>query len=257
MYQLMKEMGWKPGTDLILSAILKRIQADVREASKGANLTTYSEVMSLMTRFIKVQSPKIDTGIKVLGIEEELDVPFTLPSGRLIYLYGYIDLVYKDPRGNLRIRDHKTGGRVEVWTKDTVQTVFQLLFYGAAKWLQTKLLPTVEISFLSTHEYKGEPPPEAFGLYSAVHTEIVYKNFLEELGHLIDEMLDSRPTPHRSNECTKCPFYDPCRLELKGVSVKPLLATKYQVIDRNAIRRPIPFTQNHSNGTETDSIRFH
>src|SRR5262245_31455905 len=82
-YQLI-QAGAEPGSDFVLANIRNRIQNDLGKAPGVELITIYAAITKTMTRFITEQSPKIDRGITVIGIEQELNQPVILPSGRTI-----------------------------------------------------------------------------------------------------------------------------------------------------------------------------
>ena len=146
-YELLKQSDIEPGSDMAVALIRDRIQNDIRNASGPELIPVYHIITRTMLRFITEQSPKIDKGIKILGIEQEIDYPLTLPSGRIISLFGFIDLIYRDSSGRLHIRDHKTGERT--WSKSQAASSNQLLFYSLATWLRTREVPIAEIRILT------------------------------------------------------------------------------------------------------------
>ena len=255
-YQLVRDVKMQPGSDQILAAIQHRVQNDLDLALQtnpsDLNLDIYATVAKLLSRYVKIHSAKVDQGIQVLYYEHALEVPITLPSGRTVLLFGFVDLIYRDARGKIVVRDHKTGKKVQIWTPETVEANLQLLFYAAALYHAGLGVPDVEINFVSTHDYaNGNLPPEAFSCYRYPHSEAVYKNFLKDTCILIDEMLDSHPTPHYSSDCVRCPFYPPCRYERKGINPEPVLLSHYRVSDRYA-------NKDNTSGSENgDKLSFH
>lgn len=244
-YQMLQSSGQAPGSDFLVSALLSRIRQDIKLHTDLANVETYNSVMKLMSRYAVTQSPKIDRGLKILGIEYEMQVPTGMVhEDRPIVLFGFIDLLYSTLRGDLVVRDHKTGSNPRLWTPETVEADSQLLMYGTGVWKLFGQVPKVEINYCNTHEYKKKPSENQFSLYSASHTEKVYQNFFDSTCQLIQDMLQSNPTPHYDSSCTRCSFWNPCRLERKGVSVENLIRAEYEIVDRSVIQRPKPFTQN-------------
>ncbi len=252
-YQMKKEI---PGvsSDFIIASIVRRIQNDLDASNDLSKVSIYHRAINIVTRFFKYQSPKIDRGIAVVDIEWEYDVPVTLPSGRVVNLYGFIDLIYRDRRSRLVVRDHKSGANPSSFSDKITEADNQLLTYGAVAYLIYGEAPIVEFSYLNTHEYKTPPDVEKqFKLFRVeTHTETVYKNHLADTLQLIDEMLDSKPTPHYSRSCSSCLFWDVCRLRRKGVSVDNVLKSNYDTRDPNQPRGSISFTQNDTNSNPTN-----
>jgi hypothetical protein len=247
-YQIIQETGTKPGSDFLVSATLNRIKNDVANHTTADNVAIYNSVMKLMSRYIVIQSPKIDSDLaRVVGVEHEVSVHIGTICGHDVYLYGYVDLIFENLRRLLTVRDHKTGQNPRAWSQEKLETDDQLLTYGTILWKNTGIAPRLEINFCNTYEYKGEPTGKQFTRYYYSPTEEVYSNFFEETKQLIEDMLSSRHTPHRSKECTRCPFYEPCRLSgLRGVSVDRILQTNYEVTDRSGPVRPKSFTENNT-----------
>jgi hypothetical protein len=248
-YQLLQQGGHAPGSDFLVSALVSRIRKDVALHAEPENVNVYNAIMKLMSRYVVIQSPRIDRGLKILGIESELRVPTGIytSDGREIVLFGFADLIYRTLRGDLVVRDHKTGTDSRRWNKDTVEANFQLLTYGGMIWRLRGEAPKVEVNFCSTYEYKKGPSDNQFLLYSHSHSEKVYENFFAETLQLVDDMLHSKPTPHYDDTCARCQFREPCFLERKGVSVTRVIETNYEVVDRSGPIRPVPFTQNNTN----------
>ena len=243
-YQLLGSSGKAPGSDFLVSALLSRIRKDIELHTDIQNVEIYNSVMKLMSRYITIQSPKIDRGLRILGTEYEMQVPTGVyHEDREIILFGFIDLLYRTLRGDTVVRDHKTGANPRLWTNDTVEADSQLLMYGTGIWKLLGVVPKVEVNYCNTFEYKNKPSDNQFALYSAIHTEKEYKNFFQDTLQLISDMLSSNPTPHYDATCTRCAFYNPCRMERKGVSVENMINADYEIVDRTAIARPVPFTQ--------------
>ena len=248
-YQLLGSSGKAPGSDFLVSALLSRIRNDVDMHTDIENVEIYNSVMKLMSRYISIQSPKIDRGLKIEGIEYELQVPTGIyHQDREVVLFGFIDLVYRTLRGDYVVRDHKTGANPRLWNNDTVEADSQLLFYGTGIHRLFGVAPKVEINYCNTFEYKNKPSDNQFALYTAIHTEKEYENFFSDTLQLIEDMLQSKPTPHYdSSMCTRCAFWNPCRMERKGVSVENLIKADYEIVDRSGIQRPVPFTASQNN----------
>lgn len=250
LYHTMQNSGLPPGNETLVASIIARIRNDVRLHTTALNAEIYNSVMKLMTRYITVQSPNIDRGIRVRGVEHELRFPtgkYT-PDGREIVLFGFVDLIYRTLRGDYVIRDHKTGSNPRRWNRDTVEADFQLLCYGSWFWQLHGVVPKVEVNFCNTYKYKKGPSDSQFALYSHSHTEEVYKNFYSETLQLIEDMLNSGPTPHYGEGCVSCSFREPCFLERKGVSVGKTIEANYEIVDRSGSIRPTPFTQDNADG---------
>lgn len=256
-YRLLQE-GVKPGSITAVEIMRNRIREDIQQNITTANykdkLQVYDTITKQFLRYITERSPEIDDGITVLGVEEEIKVPVELPSGRIIFLHGFIDLRYKDANGIYRIRDHKTGQKK--WDETDISLTNQLLHYGAAIFVMTGLLHRVEINFILTKDYKTKNPTynETFQLISEPHSEVTIQNYLDTTLQLIDDMLDSKPIPHYDERvCKYCHFKEPCIGERRGIDSSRILATNYVTIDRSK-HRERSFTDQDSNGDIADPI---
>jgi hypothetical protein len=244
-YQLIQS-GVTPGSEFALQAIISRIQNDLQNAKNISLMPVYASITKTMVRFISEQSPIIDRGITVLGIEHELAVPITTPAGRNLQLFGFIDLVYRDAQGRLRIRDHKTGQKA--WTKAEANNSNQLMFYSASVWKMRRELPMAEISFLNVKDYVKKAPSfeDAFAFPTVTYTEKELVTYLRQTLQLIDQMLVSEPIPHYGRQCNWCPFRDPCAFDRKGIDSSMMLASQFTVVDRNQVRKHGSFTDDNS-----------
>src|SRR5688572_16856454 len=53
--------GWEPGSDLILSAMQRRMQDDFSKLPQTTQLLNiYASVVSIVNKYIKIQSPSLD-----------------------------------------------------------------------------------------------------------------------------------------------------------------------------------------------------
>lgn len=251
-YRLIRDIGAKPGSDMVVAQMTKRMQQDVKAHFSTGNAGIFKEVTTKFRRFMTEQSPVIDKDIVVEGVEEEINVPITLPSGKVVSMFGYIDLRYRDS-SNGRIRDHKTGEKV--WGGVQVSTSSQLLFYDVAILLLTGEAYLVEISFVNTKEYVKKVPSfdEVFAYEPAYHSPRELEIYLEQTCKLIDEMLVCEPTPHYDDRtCPSCPYLLPCTMERKGLDPTPILQAHY--VPRNDNPRARTFTGEDSDANETDPI---
>ena len=245
-YKLIRDEGMTPGSELVLRTIISRIQNDINVASNISVLPIYASITKTMTRFITEQSPLIDKGITVLGVEHEIDVPITTPAGRNFQLFGFIDLIYRDAQGRLRIRDHKTGQKA--WTKAEANNSNQLMYYSAATWKTSREVPMAEISFLNVKDYVRKAPSfeDAFAFPTVIYTEKELSTYLRQTLQLVDQMISSEPIPHYGRQCNWCPFLTPCVFDRKGIDSSLILEQQFTVVDRNAIRKHAKFTDDNS-----------
>ena len=253
------QSGVQVGSLTAQNLIKQRISQDLAANLTEDRIQLFTTITKQFMRYITERSPEIDAGIVVLGVEEELKVPVELPSGRIILLHGYIDLRYK-VEDSYRIRDHKTDA-----VNDPERSIFnyggvglsnQLLHYALAKYLETGIAYSVEISWINTKDYARitPAPNKAFALYREPHSEVTIQNYMNTTLQLIDEMLDSKPIPHYDERvCKYCAFRVPCTGERRGIPSDRLLESNYVVIDRTKSRERT-LTGEDSDNDETDPI---
>lgn len=251
-YQMLKA-GVKPGSDEAVAQMTARVRNDFervaaeKERSEVVELlTTYNVISKQMMRYIKEHSPRIDNGITVKEVEQQVIYPMEQYA-----MFGYCDLVYRDRSGVLHIRDHKTGDRAQ--TKLDAQFSNQLLFYAAVIYKSTGELPVAEINYINTREVKKVIPYEsAFAFSTVTYTEKELEIYFKEICAVIEDMLHSEPVPHYGQHCRYCPFQTPCLLSRKGIDPAPILAQHFSVVPRDSQRRHARFTENNTKDDSTD-----
>jgi CRISPR/Cas system-associated exonuclease Cas4 (RecB family) len=232
LYQLMQDSHHEPGSDFLQAAIHQRIMGDLENASKD-NLAVYSSIIKVMLSYVQYRSPLIDRQIKIEGVEATLEIEVETPKGHSVILLAIVDLVYRDLRGRMVVRDHKTSERVNAWNKDKVKLDPQLLLYAAIWYKLTGEVPVTEINFALTQDYKTpKPPREMFDLFRIEHTQAVLERFWDETLMLIDQMIESPVVPHYGN-CSHCAFRDLCDSRLKGISAENILKSNFEVVPRD------------------------
>lgn len=233
------QSGVAVGSRTAIELMHQRVRTDLERNFSQSRLTLFDTVLKQFDTYIRRRSIEIDQNIEVLGVEEEIKVPVELPSGRVILLHGFLDLYYRrrvDGEWQYRIRDHKTESASSasvdrsIYAWGGVGLSPQLLFYLAAKYVESGVIPVVEISWINTKDYKAKNPSyeESFALYTELHSEISVQNYLNTTLQLIDEMLDSNPLPHYDEKvCKYCPFKIPCIGERKGIPSDRILESLY------------------------------
>lgn len=248
-YRLIRDTGMEPGSPVADAMMQQRIREDLSHMSLD-NIEVFHIITKQFLRFVREQSAKIDQDIKIEGVEEELNVQVELPSGRVITMFGFIDLRYHS--GSYRaIRDHKTGEKS--WDGGSVILSNQLLWYTAGTYIATGEVYRPEINFINTHDYKRKIPTaeETFTYVNGVITEKELQKYLEQACILVDELLDCKPTPHYDERvCKYCPYLTPCMMERKGIDPTPIIKAHYVPRDSNPRERS--FTNQDSSGDETD-----
>jgi hypothetical protein len=240
----MIQAGVTPGSDYAVAQIIARIQNDVSQLELPRDkdlIPIYAVISKRIVRFIKEQSPKIDAGIEVLMIEQELEHPYDDEWA----LGGYCDLVYRDRQGQLRLRDHKTGEKA--WSKQDAKNSNQLLMYALIIWKMTGEVPVGEISFINTKDQvKPMTYEKAFNRSPVAYSELELKLYEVEIGNLIEDMLKSRPTPYYSQRCGYCAFEVPCFLERKGIDATEIYQQHYIQVPRASQRKHRSFSESVS-----------
>jgi len=234
-YQYMKAFpSVKAGSDEIKDMLVNRIDQD-RESMTLENMDVMKIVWPLLSQYCSVQTSKIDKGISIIGVEHE--VRQEIAPG--LIAHGFIDLVYRDAAGQIRVRDHKTSAQKNSWNNNKVKMNEQLLLYALALSQEfDEPVYAVEISFINTYQYgpKSKKPTydELFKLFRHVHNEQAMKTFKHNLIRTHDRMLESETNPLRnySESCASCRFFDLCNLETRGVDATLTKNSNYMRIER-------------------------
>ena len=256
-YQTMKAGSYKPGSDFLV----KMMEARVRQDLTGENVSNVSKVWPRLLQFITQHSPLIDSGIKVLGVELEFHITVITPKGREIQLHGFIDLMYQDSTGRIRIRDTKTGGKKGTHSANSVKLDDQLLFYAVAMTeMYGQDILDVEINWISSTFTKEQKPlSELFALYRYQHTPVGLSIAKANILQKIDRMLDMDTYKNYSPRCPNCQFFDICHLESRGQNVNNLIANTYKKGRSNEHRDRSNKTstgEEHSFGNKEIEIRI-
>lgn len=222
LYQTLK-LGYKPGSDFVIDMMASRIKSDLRDVDAD-NAIIMSTVLPLVTRFVKEQSPKIDSGIEVIAVEHEF---FTEVEG--ITLHGFIDLVYRDRAGNVWIRDHKTSAQANSWYNDKLVMDEQLALYAYAMSIELgEPVLRVEVNFLNTYQYKDpRPTADMFKSFKHSHTELSLDNWFKNLQVLHKQMEQPEQYRNYSNACASCRFFQICSLDTRGIPVDGIKKTYF------------------------------
>lgn len=241
-YYHLVQSGFEPGSDEIWSAVLDKMKRDFSVKTDPELIPVYGIITKMMSRFVHEHSRRIDTGITVLNVEQQIIYPMENYA-----MFGYADLVYRDRFGRLHIRDHKTGDRA--LTKVDAQFSNQLLYYSSIIYKSTGEIPVAELNYVNTKEYKTKlvPYDQAFNYTQVSYTEAELNIYFKEICMIIENMLYSTPLPHYGQQCKWCPFQTPCFLSRKGIDPTPILLSNYKRVPRDAQRRHSAFT------TESDA----
>jgi hypothetical protein len=260
-YYHMIAAGQIPGSDEAFAAIASRMKQDVQGLTPE-NAKVFETVTKMAADFVLRQSPSIDHGIKILGVEHAYELEVVLPSGKRVILHGIIDLLYQDIRRSVWVRDHKTG---DIKGKPTVEGLSldgQLLTYGAVARELGYPTPGIEISWINSYNYKERTKKDFKDLFHRVRwqpTDEVYDRFWAELLMRIDRMMKDKPL-HIFNRqaCTKCVFNKPCHMELVGQSPVNFISGNYEKVERE-YSIPVDWTEDageHSAGNNSIEVSF-
>jgi len=242
-YQLLAE-GRKPGDSFVQDYMRSRMKSDLRKITKE-NVEIMALVHKMMEAYVAKQSPRIDKGIQVLGVELHLEVPFTTIKGRTVFLQGYLDLLYRDAAGKLRLRDHKTGGK-NSWSNRQLELLPQLLMYMLMVELAMELqVLDVEISWINSYDYKKKVPTieEQFGLFRHSHLPKSLENFKVYLGTLLDKLIDEDTIRKLSKDCGNCQYQQICSLEMRGADPRHIISQQFEKVERD-YGKPVSITAN-------------
>ena len=244
-YQLIAQ-GEAPGSEYALEFMLDRLREDFENSEHPLELM--AKVAPLISHYVKARSPQIDKGIRVLGIEEELlyDTELVAPDGLPIFLHGFIDLVYQDSVGRIRVRDHKTGANPTSHSQAKTRMSHQLLTYGLAKSAQV-----VEISFVHSAPPKSGNS-KRYELYTWMHTEKAYAFFLEQIKRTLTKMFNDEPSYHFSTNCSRCQFMPICSSELQGTAPEVIIPTLFKTKEPR-VKLPIKV---ETDGTTSVDFQF-
>lgn len=231
LYQYFKAFpNAKPGSDEVIEMMRHRINQDMDEMDLD-NIDIMSVVWPLVQKYVSYQSPRIDVGIEIIGVERE----FKVNIGEGLVLHGFIDLVYRDRAGRIRVRDHKTGAQANSWSAQKVKMDEQLLSYSLGMEIELgEPVHDVEINFaLTAQTKKPKPNSEVFQLYRHTHNENVMRVFRENLLTMYRSMVNDLPYRNLSSRCGSCRFHSLCYLEMRGMDTEPTLKAMYQQIERD------------------------
>ena len=242
-YYHLVQSGFQPGSEDIWAAVLEKMKRDLTADTNPDLIPVYGIITRMMSRFVHEQSPKIDEGITVLNVEQQIIYPMENYA-----MFGYADLVYRDKSGRLHIRDHKTGDKAQ--TKLDAQFSNQLLYYSSIIYKTTGEIPVAELSYINTKEYvkKLVPTDQAFVFSQVSYSARELDIYFSEICTIIENMLYSTPLPHYGSQCRWCAFQTPCFLSRKGIDATPILNTHYKHVPRDKSGRYARFTESTDNG---------
>lgn len=237
--------GATPGSEYIQSLILDRMKKNFTTDTDPALISVFGIITKMMTRYVLEHSKRIDDGMKVINVEQQIIYPMADYA-----MFGYVDLLYRDREGRLHIRDHKTGERAQ--TKLDAQFSNQLLFYAAIIYKSTGEVPIGELSYINTKEYATKKPTyeESFVLSRVTYTAKELDIYFAEICMVIEDMLSSRAVPSYGQHCAWCAYQTPCYLSRKGIDPSPIINTHFVRVPRDSQRRHAKFTST----TESDTV---
>jgi len=201
--------------------------------SSNLDYELVDQISWLMGRYFNDYAPYEDRDIEVLEVEKEFTIDVETPKGRIVTLHGFVDLV-KKVNGKLWLVDHKTSGSAKFWTENEIVMDSQLPTYMGLMNRHGYNIFGCEFNFLNTYEYKKRnevSPEKLFRRARTYRTEIEVDNILLEFGKAADDILDNRDNVRRSlsKDCSRCQFFDPCHLSLKGMKIEELLPAGFKL----------------------------
>lgn len=228
-YQLIKS-GFEVDSPALIAAMKSKLKDDFSKAPVGL-IPIYVETQIMWMRYMNDRSPQIDQGIKIIAVEyevryyhEPLDLDFM----------GILDLAYRDRKGQLWLRDHKTGANASAHGADKMPTQDQLLFYSVFWYLIFGEIPGFEVNWINSKtDYRTEPTlDKLFKTARYIPTKVELEAFWTYLQEYVYAMQSNPPLRKIGSNCARCPFNEPCMLSLRGEDVSVILANKYKKVDR-------------------------
>lgn len=191
------------------------------------------QISWLMGRYFNDYAPYEDRDIEVVEVEKEFTIDLETPEGRTVTLHGFVDLV-KKVNGKLWLVDHKTSGSAKFWSENEIVMDSQLPTYMGLLNRHGYDIFGCEFNFLNTYEYKKRNevgPDKLFKRARTYRTEIEVDNILLEFGKACDDILNNRDKVRRSlsKDCSRCQFFDPCHLSLKGMNIEELMPASFKI----------------------------
>ena len=223
---LQSNIQLKPGDPYVINYMQTRVKNDLSVDNAENAVLVWKRLHSYLVN----QSPMIDSGIEILGVEVEIRIRVVTPKGHEVFLHGFIDLVYKDKAGRIRIRDHKTGADPRRHSEKTVMLDDQLIHYCVALTVLGWEVFDVEINFVSSKILKTKEVPlaEQFHLYRYQHTPVGLAIAQANILQKIDLMLDNPTWKNYSPRCPNCKFFDICHLESRGLNTAGVKLNSYK-----------------------------
>jgi hypothetical protein len=225
-YQMLKDNPTDSPQDLwntLETVIVEELKED------GSNGEDVLRALKALNRYVLEVAPRIDAGIQVIGSELHFEAPLTTPKGRTFLLEGYVDLLYYDREGKIRVRDHKTTGKANgFWSKKHIEKDPQQSTYIAGlRALGTDVFMG-EVNEIVTFNYKNymaEPIDKLFRTTPAFRTNELLDGNVRWYGRVVDAMIDEDQFLEsiEKGRCSYCFYEGPCSLQQQGKSDEQLL----------------------------------
>ncbi|NND11971.1 MAG: PD-(D/E)XK nuclease family protein [Flavobacteriaceae bacterium] len=181
------------------------------DISKGKNLIIFEITKRYISNYLDMESKSIAQGsqIKIIALEEELNVPVSLPElGFPIYMRGIVDRI-DECNGVLRVIDYKTGkveqSKVEIVEWEDITTdydkynkSFQVLAYAYMIHKQTSFKKPLEAGIISFKNLKpgllkfAKKDSPRSKKKDTIITEETINKYHDELKKLILEIFDPK-----------------------------------------------------------------
>ena len=255
------QAGYEHGSEFIRNSMLTRLRSDFEKLVSDGQipsseaLIVMKKVSTIFFKYVDYQSSIIDSGIEVENVEHSIEVEHTLPSGRTVLLNGIVDLLYRKA-SKRRVRDHKSGENSGYYSQEKTKALQQLWFYVIIYHHLGIPIDLMEISFLSTYDYKpkkGETVAnptldQLFKFYPVEINPEMIKVMSSWLDQTLDAMLSSSIYRNIHPGCTLCGFWSICKTEMRGISSRGVILGNYERKPENA-----KISDKHSTGS-TDSF---
>lgn len=230
-YQLLQS-GYKVGDIHTIAAMDAKLNRDLEEVDKDY-FDTLARVHIVFRRYLERWTEVIDTGIEILEVEKHIIYE---DENEDIGIHGVVDLIYRDRKGQLVIRDHKTGEKKASHSLESLEVEDQLLTYAAVVWKQTGELPAIEISWINSKpDYKTLPTnDQLYGIYKMPLTRQWLEGFWNYTMRYVNHMQTVPVIPSMNSwKCKSCPFKDACVFSIKGLDNGNILKSNFKVVPRS------------------------
>ena len=160
--------------------------------------------------------PFLDNRGKPL-VEYGFHLPLDIENEDNMYLYGYIDVIERDGKGNVRIVDYKTGSRVYADDKKNIDMQPMVYQYAYTHQKKHKEIPEPkgkeQVGYILLHKKKIELTPYMRSMLDVDNARIldIIKNFIKGVKNEV-----FIPLGYNDRTCGWCDYKESCKAWLKG-----------------------------------------